>query len=263
MTDVPWYQGVEGIDTETIGHLQTRGWDKLGAPQAAAAAFKAFKEAEKHIGIPADQILRLPKDMTDAEGMKPVWQRLGAPADAKDYDFSTVKRADGSEIDAASVDFFRKTVADLHLPKDAATRLVSEFIKNQDASAAAQTTEKTAALILEKKALADNWGANAEGNKFIAGQAVKALGVTPEQVAVLENSIGYKGVMEMFLNIGTKIGEDKFVRGNTNNTNVLSKEQAVAQLATYKNDEAWVARYLKGDVEAGKQMSALNQIING
>ena len=47
-----------------------------------------YREAEKLIGAPASQLLRLPADPSkDMDGMKAVWQRLGAPSDAKEYDF--------------------------------------------------------------------------------------------------------------------------------------------------------------------------------
>src|SRR5437879_5504237 len=87
-----WHQGA---DAETLGHIQNRGWQDKPANEVALAAIKAHREAEKLIGVPADQLLRLPVSTADAEAWKPVWQKLGAPVDAAGYDFTPIKTAAG------------------------------------------------------------------------------------------------------------------------------------------------------------------------
>src|SRR6266567_317094 len=72
----PWY---EGIDTEILGHAQNKGW-KLDDPKAAfSEATKAARELQKHFGVPADQLLRLPATTADEAGWKAVHSRLGVP----------------------------------------------------------------------------------------------------------------------------------------------------------------------------------------
>src|SRR5262245_18251845 len=120
MSDAPttpaaptWFTG---MDADLIGHIQTKGWDKLSPEQAAVEITRAHRAAEQHVGVPADQILRLPKDANDAEGWKATFQKLGAPADAKDYDFSSVTFDD----EALSIRFqnaFRETASKLNMPK--------------------------------------------------------------------------------------------------------------------------------------------------
>ncbi len=98
----------------------------------------------------------------------------------------------------------------------------------------------------------------------VAQAAVRALGVDPTAVAALEKAVGYAKVMDLFRNIGSKIGEDRFVSGGGSNTgNVMTKEQAIAEKAALKRDEAWVSRYLKGGVEEKRQLNALDRIILG
>src|SRR5258708_6406048 len=95
-SDKPWH---DGLAAEDVGYFQNRGWDKVDAKTAAINAAKAHREAEKLIGAPADKIIRLPNDPNDAEAWRQVRLRLGAPKDAKEYDFSTVKFADGTDLD--------------------------------------------------------------------------------------------------------------------------------------------------------------------
>src|SRR5881394_756652 len=64
-------------------------------------------DAEKLVGVPADQVLRVPKDAADEKGWNAVWSRLGKPTDAKGYDFSDIKFADGTAPDATFVETMR------------------------------------------------------------------------------------------------------------------------------------------------------------
>lgn len=260
MSDVPWYQGVEGADAEMIGHLQTKGFDKLAAPAAAIAIAKSWKEAERLVGAPSDQIIRLPKDPNDSEGMKTVWQRLGAPKDAKDYDFTSIKLPDGKALDEPMTEFLRKTAAELNLPKDVATRLAASLTKYSADSSAASGADSAAKLAEEKTALAKNWGANMAANMQVAKNAATALGVKPEDVTALESVVGYSRVMEMFRNIGAKIGEDKFVNGGGAG-NVMSREQAVARKADLMRDSDWGKRYMNGGTAESREMKELIAII--
>ena len=125
-------------------------------------------------------------------------------------------------------------------------------------------SDKAAALALERDTLTRSWGPNFETNKFVAAQAARALGVDPATVTALENQVGYAKVMEMFRNIGTKIGEDKFVAGAAPAGNgAFTREQAMERKAELMRDGAWVAKYLAGDNQAGREMTGLNVMISG
>ena len=205
--------------------------------------------------------MRLPKDPAAPE-WKGVWERLGKPVDAKDYDFSALKRAGDKPIEAALADTLRKAAFDGNLSKEAAVRVGTEVIKHLDAQAAADLALATDKLALEKKALNDNWGTNAAANMVIAQAAVRALGVAPEAVTALEGVVGYAKVMDMFRNIGTKIGEDKFVSADGRTTgNIMTKEQAASEKKELMADKSWATRYLSGGVEEKRKMEALNRII--
>lgn len=260
----PWFKGVAGVDDTMVGHWQNRGWDKKTAAEAAVEATKAWKEAEKFVGVPADQIVRLPKDAADETGWNTVYTRLGRPADAKGYDLSAVKRADGTALDEATSEFIRDRAFKLNLPKDKAVELATEIVKREDGARAAADVEKQAKLAEQKTNLDKNWGANRAANMFIAQRAAAALGVAPETVAALEGVIGYDKVMDMMLAIGQKIGEDKFVTStNTTGAGVLTAAQAQARIAELKADPAYSKAYLAGDAVKKREMEALHRIVAG
>lgn len=260
----PWYQGVAGVDEEMLGHWTNRGWNTKTAPEVAVEATKAWKGAEHLVGVPADQVLRVPKDVKDEAGWKAVWTRLGKPAEAKDYDFSAIKWSDGTALDEGFVNSAREWAFKFNLPKEAATGLTQEFAKYLDNAESAEKVERDAKLIEQKAALKKNWGPNEPANMFVAQRAAAALGLDPATVASLEGVIGYDKIMEMFRSIGEKIGEDKFVKSGApgNQGGPMTREQAIAKKADLMSDPVWTAAYLKGDQAKLREMMALSTIIS-
>lgn len=255
----PWYNGA---DTETIGWLQSKGWDK--DPKAAAlGATKSYREAEKLIHAPPDQVVRWPKDASDSANWAKVHERLGVPAKAEDYDLSSVKFADGSALDDKFVAAMREGLKEAAVPKDRASSIVSRVVKFMDAADDAEGAERAIKLQAEKDTLKLNWGNNVTANLILAQAAAKRLQVDPDAVAALEGQIGYAKVMEMFRNIGVRIGEDKFISGTTNANGPLSKEQAQADLAAKTADAAWVARLNAKDATAMMEFNNLTRMIAG
>ena len=260
-TESPWYTGADPV---LVGHLQNRGWDKLDPKAAAIEAAKAHSEAERYVGVPAAQIARIPTDPKDAAGWAALRQKLGAPADATGYDFSTVKKADGTEIDAAFADNLRKTAFERGLSKDDAAVVADSLTKYLDQSASAREQERLAQVETERTELRKDWGPNYDALLFVAKNAAAKLGVSPEAVAALEGQVGYKAVMQLFQKVGTALGEDKFITSQAPGGNgVLTREQALAKVAELKADQGFVNRYLSGDVAAAREMSGLHVLIAG
>jgi hypothetical protein len=250
-----------GLSPELVGHAQNRGWADKTPAEVAAAAVQAHYEAQKHLGVPPEQIVRWPKDAADEAGWKAVYARLGVPADPAGYDFTGIKVGE-TDLDPKLVETLRSAALATHLPPEAAKSVATALAKYQLDTQASDAAEKAAKLVEAKAALAANWGKNAEANLFVAKNTAAKLGVTPEQVAELENLVGYDKVMEMFRSIGEKTGEATFVQGQGGGGgNVMTAEQALARKDELKNDSAWVAKYLAGDQEAKRQMEAVERII--
>lgn len=255
----PWYQGK--ADAETVGHWQNKGW-KLDDPHAIAIeATKAAREAQKFVGLPPDQLLKLPKDANDAEGWKAVHTRLGVPAEAKDYDLSGVKTADGKDIAPALADTMRAALHKARVAKDAAPEVVKAVVQHLAAADTAAAAERAAKLTIERTELAKNWGNQFEFNKLTAMQGAKRLGVDPDLVAQLEGQIGYAKVMEMFRRIGAATSEDTFVEGNKSSGDPTTKEGAQARLNLLMADKDWAARLLRRDAATMSEWQALTQLI--
>ena len=257
---VPWHQGK--ADAETLGHWQNKGWKLDDPAEIAIAATKAHREAEKLIGAPASEMIRVPK-VGDEVGIKAMWQRLGVPADAKEYDFAALKTADGKVSDEALDATLRASFSKVNIPKDAAAQLAADIVKHFNGVKSAADAENTANLAKEREALGKNWGANVEANKLVASRAAAALGVGADEIAALEKVVGYAKTMEMFRNIGSKIGEAKFIGGDQNKPGIMSREQAIAKKGELMADTEWVKRYTAGGMKSAefRELEALLTII--
>lgn len=243
-------------------YFTNRGYDKLDANNAFASAVKSYRDAEKLIGAAPGDMLKMPKDAADVDGWTRFDTRVGVPADGK-YDFSTVKFADGSEVEQGFIDALAPALKAAHVGKDAAPSLVKAIIDMADRSDVAEAQDYAQKLNTERESLKINWGQNYEVKLQIAQNTAKALGVDPAAISALEKTIGYAKVMEMMSNIGSKIGEDKFVNnGGGGNGGMYSADQATARLDALQKDQTWVNRLNNSDADAVKEFHMLTTIIN-
>lgn len=255
-----WY---EGIDAETIGHWENKGWKKDDPKALATELTKAWKGLERHFGVPETQLIRLPKDATDEAGLKAMRTRLGVPAEAKEYDFSAVKAADGKELDAALADTMRAALHKAGVSKDAAPELVKAVVGHLGGKDAAAAAERTAKVTIERTALQKEWGTNFDFNRLTAMQGAKRLGVDEATVNKLEGEIGYAKVMEMFRKVGAGTSEDTFQDSTLVNGIPTTRAGAIARRTELMADKTWSARYLAGDSAAKAEMNNLLVTISG
>lgn len=255
-----WFTGK--VDEETVGYLKNRGWDTKTGAEVALESIKAHREAERLLGAPAAELIRLPKDANDP-AWAGIYQRLGKPANAGEYDFSGVKHSDGAELDATLVAAAQQRAFDMNFTKQQAIDWMRGEIKSQETIATAKEGEQAAKLATEKDTLKTNWGANFEVNKLVARNAAVALGVKEADMDALENVVGYASVMEIFRNIGQRIGEDKFIVNPNKPNAAMTRDQAVSQLAELKKDKAWTDKLLAGDTKVKREYDDIQAIISG
>ena len=256
-----WY---DGADAEIIGHMQNLGWDKKTPAEAALLAAKSHREANKLIGVPADQILRKPKDAADLDNWNKVYDFLGVPKEATGYDMTNVKRADGKDVEPAFVDALRKAAHSAKLPPGAAVDMARAVVAHIDAEAATKLNNERALVEEQRRKLKDNWGPNYAANEFIAKEAVKKFGLGEEVVVAIATAAGLDKTMEFFRALGVATGEDRFVAGGGGGgQQVWTKEAATARLADLRRDPEWVKRWASGGAAEKQEKARLDTIIAG
>lgn len=252
----------DGIAADVVAKWTGKGLDLTNPKQAMSQLWEQYANLESHMGVPADRLLRLPKDATDDAGWKAIRERLGTPKEAKDYDFAGVKFADGTELESGFVDGMRAALHKAGVVKDAAPEIVKAVIKYLDDADASETAGKTSKLNEQKAALKTSWGPKHDENLLAAKQGARRLGVDQETVATLENVLGYDKVMEMFRKIGAGTSEDTFVEGKGGGS-PTTQVGAQARLAELQADGDWVKRLMNGDVNARREFNQLTEQIAG
>lgn len=254
-----WY---DGIDAEITDHFRNRGLLNGDARNAAVEMARSHRAAEALIGVPADRVLRLPADPNDAAAMDAVYTRLGRPAKAEEYNFGEVKYASGDKLGDDFTGRARNLAFALNLPPAQAQRMVSEIVKWSDAEDAREAQEAQVAQKEAEDRLKANWGANYDANLFIAKNAAQRLGISAEAVDALTklNGVGYDKVLEMFRDLGVRLGEDKFVTtqdGKGGGNTVMTKEQAFDKYFELTSDADFTSKYLNGDGAAKRELEGL------
>lgn len=248
----------DGVAPEVLGFWQNKGIPLDNPKDFGVKLTELYKGAEKFIGVPPDQVVKIPKSDAPPEDIRAYYERLGAPKEAKDYDLSAVK-------DTSIAEAMRASMHDRGVPKDAATAVATAVAKALESSATTATTLDAAKLQEQKDALAKNWGDKFQYNQLQAIEGARRLGITPEGVKAMEGQIGYDAVMEAMRKIGANTREDTFVERGAGGPvgDVTTTEGAHARKAELMNDKAWVTKYNAGDPAAKREMTRLNQMITG
>jgi hypothetical protein len=256
--NAPWYQGK--ADDRIIGSWQNNFPQHIADPAAlAVAATNSWLEAQKALGVPADQIVRVPTKPDDAAGWEALHKRLGWPGDPTKYQF---KDGQGKDVDPSLATFLRDTAHRLRLDPDRAGELSKEVLKFSEAQITNAKTDYDTKLAAGKAELATNWGAHLAANMEVARAGAATLGVDRDMVAALEQTVGYAKVMEMFRIVGSKTTEGKFVGGDkASGTGPMSREAAIAKKNELFADKDWVARTARQDRDALRELAQIEAIL--
>lgn len=244
----------EGFDSDTLGYVQNKGW------KAPIDLVSSYRNLEKLHGVPPDQIIKLPKDETDADGWKSVWQKLGAPDSPDKYEIP-MPEAGGDEGFAK---WARETFHGMNMPAGMARKLVESY--NQYAASINEnaTKEYAAKVAADTEALKKKWGADYDGNIDLAKRAAAELGLDGPKVEALEKAMGFAGLMEFVHGLGTKLGtSDTFVGGEGKGGGggaPNTQAAALQKIRDLKADKGWATRYAQGDADAKAEMRRLMQI---
>jgi hypothetical protein len=240
-----------GLNDDFKGFVQNKGW------KDTSQVVESYRNLEKLVGAPADQIIKLAKE-DDAAGWESIYSRLGRPANADGYKLETPKEGGNPEFTKWAANEFHK----VGLNEKQAKGIVDSWNKyTQDQGKVGQ--EKYAAKLGEEQnALKKEWGAAHDQNIAAAKRAAREFGVDPTVIDGLEKTIGFAATMKHFQAIGAKLGESSFVGGNGNSSSgngPMTPVQAMEQIKTMRADPGFVKRYIAGDVEARSKMEQLHK----
>lgn len=212
-----------GADDGLKAHIVNKGLDKLDAGAAALKAAELHRGAERLIGVPAEQVVRLPKDGADpsyADAYKRV-AALGVPKEPAGYVFEGVPEATATQVRALAVK--------LGLPAHVASELAAGMVADQTVATARATAERDAAVGAMQASLRASWGANYDLNQFKVTKVAEALGWDKSVVDGMQTAVGGDKLLNAMLGLATKMGEAEILRGAPGGStgNSMTRDQAL------------------------------------
>ncbi len=251
-----------GLAPEELAHATTKGWDKLDAGLAAAAAAKAHFGVEKFMGVPPENVIVAPKDVNDP-GYQSAYDRivgLGAPKDAAEYKF------DGLTIGDKDAEFVRNLAFTNKLSAPQARNLAAEFLRHAAAGTANDEQQVEITKGANNVALRQHWNTDYDMKNFAVSKVAEALGLPPEVVASFSTlpTPAHVKTMDALFSLSNQLNEAVMLRGGVqprDPTAGMSPDQAQARYNTLKEDKGWVTRYLANDAAAVAEFTKLHEIM--
>jgi hypothetical protein len=248
----PWKDSIAGLSEDDRGYVETKGFSDL------TATLSSYRNLETLIGVPKDEILRIPKD-GDPELMKAVHAKLGVPADVAGYkDAVITPEGQDPKFRESVLPIFHKA----NISVDQARVFTDEWNTLMATEAAAAETDYGNQLAAEKVELGKEWG-NAYEDKMLQGKhAMEEFGIPSEVIGAIEKQIGFAKTLKVFAKIGAALGEADFVGEGGGSGDSMTPAAAAAELKSLKADPMWVTKYTNGDAAAKATMDKLQRMMN-
>lgn len=238
-----WFDGF--ANSELKGYIETKGFD---GPEALA---NSYQNLEKLRGVPAEQLLQLPSDLSDANAMAPVYERLGRPETAEGY-----TNALGDSFDDG---VFKNVAAQAHQLGlgDAQFQGLQKIMAEQSAAVLEAQEVETAEAF-------DKWKSENEQGFQNAAKVMSDVGMTEENLELLLS--GDKTALYGFLaQIGARSGEPNVIQGESPRGEGFGMTPTAAKqkISELMADETFQRQYYSDNkkvrAEAISRMTALHE----
>ena len=250
-----WFEKLTA-DPEAKTWAESKGWTKDTDTGIVA---DSYRNLEKLFGADkAGRTVLLPKDDTDKAALDTIYDKLGKPKEAKDYDVEVPEGADPTFINTAK-DWFHKN----NLTKTQA-KGITDLYKAAELDAVNAVTERHAT---EVEGLQTEWGQKFDEKVEVGKAAVKAAGLTTEHTLAIEKALGPASAAKMFEFFGRNYVEGS-PPGNEQRTTPsfanMNPAQASAKIDQLYQDQNFMARYSNQDPKiratAMEEMEALSRL---
>jgi hypothetical protein len=194
---------------------------------------KSYVHLVKHMGVDADQIMRFPKE-GDTSGYDSIYQRLGKPESAQNYE---LPESDG-------IDQYKEIAHQLNLTQDQASAvwdLYQQTIQNQ-AEQEQQSWQQTQAEYHQE--LQREFGKNAAQEFEFAKRAFTQF--SDQEASELMDSTGlgnHPSIVKLFARIGRVLSEDGMLGPKDGVQGGLSLAQAEQLISQKQSDKDFMAAY--------------------
>lgn len=250
-TPIQWTQG---FNEDLKGYVATKGF------QGPDAVVDAYRNLEKMVGAPPERIIKMAEKIRDDAGnltpeAKQIFERLGAPKEAKDYQLEIPKEFGDEKLTEQFKNLFHQEGVN----KASAEKIVKTWNEYQANIAKLNKEAFEANFKNQDQSLRKDWGQAYEQNVNIAKEAVRTVGIDAKSIDALAAQIGHDKTMQLFHKLGAAVGEGKFIKGDSPNR-IMEPSSAQYQIKELMKDRDFATRLDKGDMEARQRWDRLHQM---
>ena len=216
---------------------------------------ESYLNLEKFHGVPPEKLIKLPEKL-EGEEARAIFERLGAPKDAKEYELPKDEKSDQKFLEWAETAFHKNS-----LTKTQAQSIVKEYNDFMNSQIGSMNEARKNSILQADTTLKKEWGAKYDANINVAKQGAKILGLDAATLDLMEAKQGRDVLFKNLLRIGASVGESTFVDGNSATTAATkTPEQAQAEIKQLMADKKFVKQVARGDVEATARWNELNKL---
>lgn len=237
-----------GLNDDMRNFVQNKGFKDV------TAVLDSYRGLEKAIGAKAEHLIKLPENMDTPEG-RAVWERLGAPKDAKEYKIEIPKEHGDPKL----ADGLREIAHKTGMTHKQVEGLVNWWNERTGGAIKMSQEAHQTRLTDAHNNLKKEWGAAYEQNKNLADQGAIKMGMGEKEVKALGAALGPDKALMLLHKLGTATGEASFVSGQSAGGSVLAPQAAMAEINSLKNDPNFAKRIASGDKEALRQLTRLHE----
>ena len=246
----------DALGEEARGYVENKGWG--GADQM----LDSYRNLEKSLGAPAEQILHLPKEDAGAEEWDAVYNRLGRPQEPSGYELN------GPEVPEGGIDLTPDLANWAHeagLTKNQAQAIYTRYNDRLTEVSADYQAQRAEAAAADEAALRKEWGGAFEENIAAGRRFRERFQLSEETVDKLESALGLRGVLELAAEIGRGLGEHRMPGDTDQDTGAGSRFGMTPAAAQEKInglflDEDFTRQYLDGHPEAVARITRLHNL---
>lgn len=240
----------DGLTDDLKGYIQNKQFGNVGD------LANAYQNLEKLRGVPEERLLKLPESM-EAPEMTAVWERLGAPKEAKGYNLEVPKEGADPKRSEWAAGIFHE----LKVPKGMAEKIVQKVNERESTIIKAAKDQHDVVVAQADSNLKREWGMAYDQNKVIADAAAKNIGMSGDELKALGSALGPEKSMKFLHKLGLATGEHNFVTGQPggSQTGAMTPEAAQQQIKQLIGDATFRELLLKKDYDATQRWNRLHQ----
>jgi hypothetical protein len=234
-----------GFDEDTLGYVKNKGWND------PSELLTSYRNLEKFQGG-SKNLIEVPGEDASEDVISNFYDQLGRPGSPEEYG---IELPDGG--DAELLNWFQEMSHRHGLSSKQAQQIFQDY---QEMSSTRIEAMENDFKLQSEQAIEDlkrEWGRDYESNLNAGRLAAQGLGYDEQSLSELETKMGTAEMLNLFSKIGSRMGEDTFVDGNTDNGFGTSPAQAQAKINELKNDAQFMQRYMSGDKAATQKMKEL------